>query len=503
MKKIILLIFLFICFIAKTQNTYYKVYNPTLGGSSKAIKTLSGGLAVAVLDSTLSVYKTDLNGNIIWKKQFHHSPKFNLPVRLTQDLVDSSYYISTGYGGNPNTNLMKVDNSGNLIWSKTLLLNVVYIRASMGGGFILSANAGYDSYVLRFDKAGIIVWQNRYQRSPPNGSSFFPYIFQCKNGDYLFSGSCLNNAFDPLMFRIDSSGVLKWFNIYDLGTDNDFVSLSTESSDQSILVCGNTNNSAYYQDFYLRIDSLGNVLNFKKYHNIHNPAYEVILSVAPNRFLIAGNAFYSGPKSTEYLYTYMDHTGTVLWNKTSGHPASGLGYEAIQYGVTVSPNSFVLGGGDIEFIAMIDSLGNGFCNADTIILKDTTYFIPVLTPTIPTGAVNYSTINNTPSVTTPPVVLTTYCNITLGLNSEPGKAEEPSAFPNPVSSNSFFEFKSEIIEENSEIIVTDVFGRKIYASKLNQENNKISTLNWESGIYFFTIIKDDKSASSGKICVID
>ncbi len=499
MKKISLLIFLFICLTAKTQNTYYKGAN----GEAKAIiKTMSGHLAMLINDTTLNLYKTDLNGNIIWVKQFHNSPKFQLPMRLTQDLVDSSYYISTGYFGNTNANLMKVDRSGNLVWSKTLLLNVVNIHASMGGGFILSANANYDSYVLRFDNSGNIVWQNRYQRSPPNGGSYLSYIFQCKNGDYLFSGSCLNNAFDPLIFRIDSSGVLKWLNIYDLGSDNEYVNLSVESNDKSILVCGTISNSAYYQDFYFRVDSLGNVLNFKKYHNTHDPRFDVILSTGPNRVLMAGNAFYTGPKNVQNLYTYTDYTGTPIWTKTSGNTLpSSPGYDAAECGVIASSNSFILAGS--VFVAMIDSSGNGFCNSDTIVLKDTTFTIPVLTPPITTGVVNYSTTNNAPSVTIPSAIFTTYCNFTLGLNAETDGGEQTTVFPNPVSTNSFFELISDALPEDSEISINDVLGRQILSSKLWPGINRIDTHDWKNGVYFFTISKENKLISSGKICVVD
>ncbi len=510
MKNSILFLLLFVCVITKAQNTYYKAYDAgaALSQDTKCIiKTMSGGLAIATFDSIIQLFKTDLNGTIIWKKQFHHLPKFFLPVRITQDLVDSSFYLSTGYFGNSNLSINKIDNSGNLIWSKTLPLftGSAFICSSIGGGFILASCSNYDNYLLRFDGGGNIVWQKRYQNSPPYAGSTISDIVQCKNNDYVISGSCINSGWDPEIFRVDSSGVLKWFNIYDLGPDNEFLKLSAKGNDQSILLCGTSNNSAYYSSLYFRIDSIGTILNFKKYHNIHDPAYSIILSTGPNRLLMAGNALYPGFMNTQDLYTYMDYTGTVLWNKTSGNSLySSGGGDYIGCGTTVSPNSFVLGGsGEGKFITMIDTSGNGFCNSDTILLKDTTYTIPVLTPTITTGAIFYTPSNNVITVTVPPTALTSFCNVTLGLNSEFNNIKGQAAFPNPVSRNSFLEFKSDVVEENSEIIINDVWGRKIYHSKLDERNNKIYTFNWESGIYFILLIKNDKSVSSGKICVID
>lgn len=491
MKKIVLLIFLFLCLIAKTQNTYYKGVN---GEVKSVIKTLSGGLAMLIKDTTLNLYKTDLNGNIIWVKQFHNSPKYQLPLRITQDLVDSSFYVSTGYVSSTPSYLMKIDKSGNLVWSKTLAVNAIYIRGCMGGGFVVAGSSNYDNYLLRFDNGGNIVWQNRYPNNFPNGGSFLPNIIQCRNSDYLVSVHCMNNGYDPQVYRVDSSGVLKWFNIYDLGADNEYVNLSVESNDKSILICGQSYTPIYYQSFYLRIDSLGNVLNFKRYHSVHDPIYEVILSTGPNRVLMAGNASYTGPNSPRGHYTYIDYTGTVLWSKTSLVPR-------IECGAVNTSDSFILGGP--YSIAMIDSLGNGFCNSDTIILKDTTYFIPVLTPTVLTSAINYSTTSNVPSVTTPPATFTVYCNFTLGLNSEIKEGKEIFVFPNPVSSNFFFEINGNLIEENSEIIINDVLGRKVLLSKLQSGKNRIEAHDWKSGVYFYTITKENKLLSSGKICVVD
>lgn len=491
MKKIILLIFLLISLTAKTQNTYYKGVN---GEVKSVIKTLSGGLAMLVRDSTLNLYKIGLNGNIIWVKQFHNSPKYQLPLRVTQDLVDSSFYVSTGHVSSTPSYLMKIDKSGNLLWSKTLAVNAVHIRGCMGGGFTLAGSSNYDHYLIRFDNGGNIVWQNRYPNSFPNGGSFLPNIIQCRNSDYQVSVHCMNNAYDPMVYRVDSSGVLKWFNIYDLGTDNEYVSMSAESNDKSILICGQSYASIYYRSFYLRIDSLGNVLNFKRYHSIHDPIYEVILSTGPNRVLIAGNASYTGPNSSRGHYTYLDYTGTVVWSKTSLVPP-------IECGAINTSDSFILGAG--YSFAMIDSLGNGFCNSDTVILKDTTYFIPVLTPLVWGSAVNYTPTNNAPSLTIPPATFTTYCNFTLGANSEIEIEEKTIAFPNPVNSNSFFELKGEWIEENSEIIVNDVLGREVFSSKWRSGTNRIETRDWKNGVYFFIINKESKVIGSGKICVVD
>lgn len=466
------------------------------------IKTLSGGLAMISLDSAVNLYKTGLNGNVIWKKQLHHSPKFGPPMRLTQDLVDSSFYVSTGYVGNTNTNLIKIDKSGNLVWSKTLLMNAIYICGSSGGGFVVTGGANYDNYLLRFDGGGNIVWQNRYQTSPPNGGSVLPNIIQCKNSDYVISGISINKySYDPHLFRVDSSGTLKWFNIYDLGPDDEFLELSAESIDKSVLVCGYSNNSAYWQDLYLRVDSLGNILNFKKYHSTYGPFYSVILDGGPNRVLMAGSASYSGPKNSQDLYTYMDYTGNILWNKTSGNAVySGSGPDAAECGVAVSSDCFVLGG---NFIAMIDSAGNGFCNSDTILLKDTTYAISVLAPAIVTSAVSYSTTNNITIVSTPPATLTSYCNFSVGLSSNLNRTENQVIYPNPVNSNSEFELKSDLINENSEIIISDVWGRKVFSSKLHTGINRVPTLDWNNGVYFFTVCDDSRIISTGKISVVD
>ncbi len=504
MKKIILIFFLFVSLILKTQNTYYKAYDAgaPLGQDTKSIiKTLSGGLAMITYDSTLSMYKTDLGGNIIWKKQFHHSPNIFIPGLLTQDLVDSGFYLCTG-----NVNLTKVDKSGNLLWSKKIpsLIGSVFICGSIGGGFILTSGSNYDNYLLRFDSGGNIVWQYRYQTAT-NGGANLSDILQCKNGDYVISGSCTNNARDPQIFRVDSSGMLKWFNIYDLGPDNEVLNLSAKSNDETTLVCGSSYNPAYYQSLYFRIDSMGNIINFKKYHNAHNPSYSVILSFGPNRVLMAGNALYSGSKNLQNLYTYMDYTGTPIWNKTSGNSLySSAGADYTECGVTVSPNSFVLGGyGEGKFITMIDSAGNGFCNSDTILLKDTTYGIPILTPTIATGATFYSTTNNIIIVNTPTVVLTSYCNMTLGINSGLNIAENIIIYPNPASSNSYFELKSDLVNENSEIIINDVLGRNVFRSKLQTGINKIPTPGWNNGVYFFTICDNKRILGQGKICVAD
>ena len=72
---------------------------------------------------------------------------------------------------------------------------------------------------------------------------------------------------------------------------------------------------------------------------------------------------------------------------------------------------------------------------------------------------------------------------------------EISVFPNP--SNGIVYFNSQVL--NSKLLILNVSGELIYSTTIQQDFQAIDLSKQAKGIYFYTIEKDNKRISSGKI----
>ena len=228
MKQIVLIVFLFICFLLKAQPPSkfmcrYGSNGYDVGYDLK--KTLYGGYIIAGSTSSFGQGNTDfylLKLDSLGQKKFETSfgGYSNEIAKSVIQLADSSFVLagytsSFGIGGY-DIFLVKADKNGNLIWQKTFGGNdwdfAYNIELTSDGGFIICGTTysfGYgnaDGYIIKTDGAGNVTWTKTFGGKHDDE---FKSVIQTSDGNYALTGytkSFNDSLGDAWIFKIDLNG---------------------------------------------------------------------------------------------------------------------------------------------------------------------------------------------------------------------------------------------------------------------------------------------------------
>ena len=219
--------------LIKTDSLGEAIWTKTLGsGYANSIDQTSDGGYIIVGDKGIDpnppyprdilLIKTDSSGNTIWSKTFRGDYPINLGVSVKQITEDE--YVFLGYSYNIGIDkclLIKTDDLGNAIWTKTFDLGVVQDEAfsfqqTTDGGYIIagittSFSGNGDVWILKTDASGDLLWTKVFEGNDyVEGANS---IQQTLDGGYIIAGfSKLAGAdyFDMLIIKTDDDGGKLW-----------------------------------------------------------------------------------------------------------------------------------------------------------------------------------------------------------------------------------------------------------------------------------------------------
>jgi hypothetical protein len=302
------------CWVVKQNSTGAIQWQRTFGGSAMDYgysiqQTADGGYIIAGYTESTNgdisvqhgngdcwILKLDVNGTIEWQKTIGGSMFDN--GQSIQQTGDGGYILAgystsndgdiTGTHGAGDCMLVKMDVSGNIIWINCYGGSAYdygqFVSATSDGGYIISAYTqsadgdvsgacgNGDSWIIKTDAFGAILWQHTY------GGTSYDYsqsITQCSDGTYLATGYTESNDHDVSgnhgggdcwVFRLDAGGALLWQR--SLGSScNDYGYSVKQTSDGNVLAagyseCGDgdvTSNHGNYDSWILHLDISGNL----------------------------------------------------------------------------------------------------------------------------------------------------------------------------------------------------------------------------------------------------
>ncbi|MBI4931708.1 MAG: T9SS type A sorting domain-containing protein [Bacteroidetes bacterium] len=529
-------------------------YQKTIGGTGNeennyCIHTPDGGFLIA--GSTTSagaggrdiyVMRTDSAMNILWSRTFggpnddvlfDRQPTLSLgqiatPIGAIQG--PSGGFIILGHTfsfgqGSSDLYLLRIGDSGNLIWSKTFGTNQIErgisVQQLSNGDLLLLGDVesgpfgGKDVYIIRTDVNGNTLWNKRL------GAGGADQIFGAQvtsDGGFIFAGATTSSGagnFDAHLLKSDASGNIQWSKTYG-GFSNDSYQSIVELSSGGYAVTGYTQSfGAGTHDFILsNIDANGNILWSKTYGGGNSDIGDHLIQTSDGGYAFMGPSMSFGAGNFDVMLTKTDNTGNLQWSEVYG----GAGIEIARsldemnsggYHICGFTNSFGAGGFDIYSIRT-DANGLSGCNEAS---ANPTVTSPTLASSNFTPNMNVGGIEGIPATQTDGIsfITTTLCPSNARTQNPPTEPEklnlksatEISIYPNPNSGE--MTIKYFIPEnENAELTIFDLMGRKKASYLLGGENNQlnISEKDLPEGVYFYTIISNGIKIKQDKIIVI-
>ena len=475
---------------------YIYSVNPTfdggyiLSGTSDSSNTMCDKTENCMGDLNIWVVKTDSLGNVEWENTLQADNFW--AGGIIQQTSDGNYMVigasNADISGDKTEDsrgltdlwLLKLDPLGNIIWQKTiggssqegsgrllelsdgyLILSATY--SPISGEITEGTHGSFDSWLLKIDFSGNIIWQKTYGGDLDDSFSF---ILPMEDGGYLLcgasdssiSGNKTENSrglIDYWIIKIDSVGNILWQKTIG-GSEDDRASGIIKTTDGGYIIVGNsyspisgekTVEGIYSEAWVIKIDAYGNILWQQSYGGDSADKLYNIIETLDGNFLLVGESAsgISGDKTQVSRGDYdcwilkIDGLGNILWDKTIGGNNDDVGVNLVMDQI-----GGVLIGGQ-TFSGVYGDITEGTC------LNGSDYWLVKLEPE------NLST------------------NLTLHSRSV--------VYPNPTTAVWQFETKSCI----KSISVTDISGKIVFFERFSAISGSINAEHLAAGMYFATI----------------
>lgn len=296
--------------------------------------------------------------------------------------------------------ILKTDSAGNLQWQKNFGGSTddraySVIQTSDSGyiavgetwsddGDVSGNNGARDYWVIRLDDSGNLLWQKCLGGT---GWEFAYDVVQTPDGGFVVGGSSESNIggshgyFDYMIFKLDASGNQQWVRAFG-GTNNEMLTSMIMSHDNGIVITGYSDSydgdisaSHGWNDVWIVKTDLNGTLLWEKSlgGSIADEAGSIILT-SDHGFILAGSSESDDGDLTmnnemlDYWVVKMDSAANIQWQKSFGGAHYDWGMDVLEtktnrYAVVGTTASFegevLFNHGVYDFLVlMLDSAGN-------------------------------------------------------------------------------------------------------------------------------------------------
>jgi len=249
------------------------------------------------------VVKLDSSGTRQWSKSIGGSNwDQGFSIIQTKDFGYAITGATESFGaGSNDVYVIKLDSAGGIQWTRTIGgagddQGYSIIQTTDRGyaitGFTNSYGAGgYDVYVVKLDSAGNLQWTKTIGGS--KGDDGYS-IIQSSDGGYAITGvtESFNDTIygDVYVIKLDSGGNLKWTRTIGDTIGEDIGQSIIQADNGDFVITGYTSSyGAGYDDVYfIRLDTLGNLLQTRTFGGIEADYGESIIKTKNKGFAICG-----------------------------------------------------------------------------------------------------------------------------------------------------------------------------------------------------------------------
>lgn len=502
MTRHLLFIFLFItgCIVCKANNPSFQEYT-TFGGPRYLHYTSDGNIIAIGADTNAVIYKFDSAGHIQWSRRFIPFSLYPNACSITED-AEGNYVVSgTAYQFSPqqnNTFIAKFTPSGSLLYLKKvkyLNFDTKYssLVAMPDSGFV-AAGFGVSSSFLttRYDKTGNVIWSRSYLLNSGPITHSFSAVPADNYNSLVIAGIKYSTGIHSQLIKIDlSTGIVLWGKLYAFPGTSSVYPGKLVSCNNGYAFSIALNDSLNSTSVILRTDTVGNIIWAKEYAAPYPMSATSLAYLADDGFELAGNLNTNGSQQF-FIRTAAD--GTLIDEFNTGNimfmPASDEISDIIN-----GPGNTIFGCGYV--LMAFNATPYGICQAfyDSITTTNPVCLASNDTGTIYTSVVQLTDQSAEWPVTDGNIVMITTCFFTGIAEAE----KKPGFIISPNPANEAFVMLSspdENVPAIDAVEILDYTGRLIIKSI--PENGRLA-IPEGPGIYLLSLYSENKLVSVQKL----
>lgn len=441
-------------YIIKTDSAGHLLWNTSIGGEHAqsaidAIELPSGNIAFtghAVIDnattSRVLVGMLTGNGDVLWTKEYYLGGDCggNSIVHTS----DNHLLVGANVAGM--AALLKIDLSGNIVWSKNYGGQGVYASLSRA---IETADAG-----LAF---------TGYYSDVTTFSTIFWLVKTNAEGDTLFSRCATHGFFDEgLQIK--------------------------ETPEHDLIIGGNTQlleEGSSFDLLLIKYSPAGALLWSKVYYTMQQEICYGLAITSDNHYVFGGPAMYPIEGGFNDYIVKTDTNGDSLWTNLYEHPS-------FPYAINITQSGDIMTAGSSEFgLNLTRVLADGANPCGSVSPGFSISLTPIqeFVSTIEVNSIDGEANDIELAVSSSTLTENTVCTTDV---LEIKEKMLFSLFPNPTSGRFTINTSSSI--KTGGLFITNSMGEIVYRKRFfNQTNQEINLTDFPVGIYFVTLFDGEKN----------
>jgi hypothetical protein len=313
------------------------LWTKTFGGAADdrafyALPTNNGYLVVGSSRSIFAnktvgwVLKLNLSGDFVWNKTFLEG--WGTELRFAINLTDGYLLVGNEFfsSGEVRGYVARIDNQGDLQWMKILgegATGKLFSGIAVNDGFVVfglsSQSIGGRSSVwaVKLDLTGNMIWSRTYGVSADSAARSG---LMTQDGDYLVAGysdSIGDGNYDFFLLKLNTNGDILWNSTY--GGEGSQKAYSITNANGGYVVVGDIQlPKSTTNAWVLKVDPAGNILWNKSIGGKDADSAAYVTISRGGGYLVSGFTFSFGAGNRDFWLFKISDSGEVLWSSTQG-----------------------------------------------------------------------------------------------------------------------------------------------------------------------------------------